>query len=108
MELKLDCRKILNEAMENVELEIGMTLKEAVNRQIAEKPICKATEKNKDNKRLEKEFYLCPCCKSVLYVQHDKKYFDSNGKVVVQQRYPAGSRDKYCRHCGKRLKWEGD
>lgn len=37
MEIKLDGKKILEEAMANVELEIGMTLKEAVEKQIPHK-----------------------------------------------------------------------
>lgn len=75
----------VEQAMKECELTIGMTLKEAVERQIPKKP-----------KEYEDKYYACPAC----------------GNVVLHkwEKYPEKLTDKsnglpYCLGCGQRLKW---
>lgn len=108
MELKIDAKKIADEAMRGVEIKIGMTLKEAVDRQIAESPIYEKTENRSGNKLVRKETYSCPYCKKALFIQNHKEDFDENGVTVFLNRFPEGQRTRYCHNCGKRLMWAGD
>ena len=79
MEIKLDLKKVLGKAMENIELEIGMTLKEAVEKQIPKQPVMRYL----DDLDIGNMFESCPIC----------------GSLEVYEENP------YCPKCGQRLKW---
>jgi hypothetical protein len=67
----------VEQALKECELTIGMTLKEAVERQIPKTPLNKSLE-------YDGEYGYCPCCNSIL-----AEYTDF----------------KRCRECGQALKW---
>jgi rRNA maturation endonuclease Nob1 len=74
MEIKLDGKKILEEAMANVELEIGMTLKEAVEKQIPKEPL---PYKGWEGK--------CPTC-GVIFVDRLTNYCGNCGQKLLWKR----------------------
>ena len=74
MEIKLDGKKIFDEAMANVELEIGMTLKEAVEKQISKEPL---PYKGWEGK--------CPTC-GVIFVDRLTNYCGNCGQKLLWKR----------------------
>ena len=76
MEIKLDCKKISDKAMANIELEIGMTLKEAVEKQIPHKL---APQKGQ-------EIPVCGKCGGIMDLMQ--------GEL------------NYCPNCGQKILWE--
>ena len=81
----------VEQAMRECELTIGMTLKEAVERQVAKKPI-----ENKYN-GLQSDYvlYACPNCK-----QEFQSLEDITG-VCNQQEKPF-----HCPECGQKIDWD--
>lgn len=74
MEVKLDSKKIIDKAMANVELEIGMTLKEAVEKQIPKEPL---PYKGWEGK--------CPTC-GVIFVDRLTNYCGNCGQKLLWKR----------------------
>lgn len=74
MEIKLDGKKIIDKAMANVELEIGMTLKEAVEKQIPKEPL---PYKGWEGK--------CPTC-GVIFVDRLTNYCGNCGQKLLWKR----------------------
>lgn len=68
----------VEQAMKECELTIGMTLKEAVEKQIPKKPL-----KSDRESRYCEVVFKCPICG-----------YESMSRVI-----------DYCSHCGQRLKW---
>lgn len=69
----------VEQAMRECELTIGMTLKEAVEKQIAKKPIGTHTD------------FKCPVC---------------NRRVRSGKGSSSRRRDNFCQRCGQKLNWE--
>ena len=74
----------VEQIMENCQLAIGMTLKEAVEKQIPKRAIS-----------TYKENYKCPTCESYIDITDDDLY--------VYEIVPP----EYCPNCGQRLDWGG-
>lgn len=76
-----DCIKQgVEQAMKECELTIGMTLKEAVEKQISKKPVKTRIPKTSWTKAGIK--YMCPCCRKYIHSETD-----------------------FCPNCGQALDW---
>ena len=78
----------VDQAMKECELTIGMTLKEAVERQMPQKLI-----EEKHTEPFCITYYRCPRCK-------ENRIAEINGKQG------SGKVTKYCGNCGQALDWE--
>lgn len=78
----------VDQAMKECELTIGMTLKEAVERQTPQKLI-----EEEHTEPYNIVYYRCPRCRENMVSKH-------NGG------WGAGKITKYCEHCGQALDWE--
>ena len=81
----------VEQAMRECELTIGMTLKEAVERQVAKKPI----ENKYNGLQADYVLYACPNCK-----QEFQLLEDITG-VCNEQEQPF-----YCPECGQKIDWD--
>ena len=92
--MKLNLEKCIKDgveqAMSDYELTIGMTVKEAVEKQIPKKPKIRKVG-------FRSLYYYCPCphCDQCLVSEID-------GNLVAGRKY------RYCFGCGQKLKWESD
>ena len=74
----------VDQAMKDCELTIGMTLKEAVEKQVAKKPSFEGDGYDPDG-NLVYDTWICPCC---------EKHYE-----VDYEEYD------YCPSCGQRIDW---
>ncbi len=83
--MKLDLEQVIKigceRAMEQYELTIGMTLKEAVEKQIPKKPI-----------DYRFPWSICPNCNGSVYLKHIQEHIGNEETT-------------YCEHCGQALDW---
>lgn len=86
--MKIDFEKCIksgvDQAMKDCELTIGMTLKEAVEKQVAKKPSFEGDGYDPDG-NLVYDTWICPCC---------EKHYE-----VDYEEYD------YCPSCGQKIDW---
>lgn len=91
----------------NYPLDYAIAFETAINaleKQIPKKPLYSLHEYGQRYICYKKqEFYKCPTCNNVIYIQNHIGGRDEKGYVT--HRYPQGSKTKCCNDCGQALDW---
>lgn len=77
--------------------------KEAIENQIPKKPLYHKEEQREGYTYLKQEFYKCPSCNKILYIQNHKERTYPGCREL--NRYPQGNRTNHCCYCGQAIDW---